>query len=59
MIVKILSSSATFNGVSYNTNKVDRNKGELMKVANFGPLQGLSTLRPQDYINYFQHKRKE
>jgi len=54
MIVKILTSSASFNGVSYNTNKVDRNKGELMKVANFGPLQGLGTLRPQDYINYLK-----
>ena len=54
MIVKILTSSASFNGVNYNANKVDRNKGELMKVANFGPLQGLGTLRPQDYINYLK-----
>lgn len=25
-----------------------------MKVANFGPLQGLSNLRPEDYVNYLQ-----
>jgi len=54
MIVKILSSSAKFSGVVYNTNKIDRNKGDLMKVANFGALQGLGRLRPQDYINYLQ-----
>lgn len=54
MIVKILSSSAKFSGVVYNTNKVDRNKGELMRVANFGALQAMGRLRPQDYINYLQ-----
>ncbi|WP_091157272.1 relaxase/mobilization nuclease domain-containing protein [Mucilaginibacter pineti] len=54
MIVKILRPSASFGGVSYNTNKMEQNKGELMKVANFGPLQGLGTLRPEDYVNYLQ-----
>lgn len=54
MIAKILKSVAGFPGVSYNTNKVDKNKGELLKVANFGPLQALTNLRPQDYINYLQ-----
>lgn len=54
MIVKILSSSAKFSGVEYNTNKIDRNKGELMRVANFGALQSLRRLRPQDYINYLK-----
>src|SRR5476649_2786039 len=54
MIVKILPAKPTFSGVNYNTNKVDRNKGELMKVANFGPLQGLGKLRPQDYVNYLK-----
>lgn len=52
MIVKFLAKSKTFKGVRYNTNKVDKNKGELMKVSGFGPLQGLSQLMPQDYINY-------
>jgi len=52
MIVKILAPSAGFTGVSYNTRKVDRNKGELMKTANFGPLMALGQLKPRDYINY-------
>jgi hypothetical protein len=55
MIAKILPKpSKNFAGVQYNTNKVDRNKGELMKTANFGPLDAMANLRPQDYINYFQ-----
>lgn len=54
MIAKILNGSASFAGVSYNTNKIDRNKGELMLAANFGPLQGLAKLRPQDYVNYLK-----
>jgi hypothetical protein len=54
MIAKILGGSASFAGVSYNTNKIDRNKGELMLAANFGPLQGLTKLRPQDYVNYLK-----
>jgi hypothetical protein len=52
MIVKIFNPVAGFPGVSYNTRKIDRNKGELMKVANFGPLQAFGQLKPQDYINY-------
>lgn len=54
MIVKILKASATFKGVRYNTNKVDKDKGELMKVANFGALQALQNLRPKDYVNYLE-----
>jgi hypothetical protein len=54
MIVKFLSSAATFKGVSYNTRKIDKNKGELMKVSGFGPLQGMNGLRPKDYINYLK-----
>ncbi|MDM1050482.1 MULTISPECIES: relaxase/mobilization nuclease domain-containing protein [Sphingobacterium] len=54
MIVKILPPSATFKGVRYNTNKVDKDKGELMKVANFGALQALQNLRPKDYVNYLE-----
>ncbi|RZJ23708.1 MAG: hypothetical protein EON51_02180 [Acinetobacter sp.] len=54
MIAKILSSSTSFEGVNYNTDKIDKNKGELMSVKNFGPLQGLENLRPSDYINYLK-----
>jgi len=53
MIAHILEKpSRSFAGVKYNTNKVDRNKGELMLTANFGPLQALSNPRPQDLVNY-------
>jgi len=52
MIVKILWKSKTFRAVRYNTNKVEKNKGELVKVSGFGALQGLSEIRPGDYINY-------
>ncbi len=58
MIVKILLPSAKFNGVSYNTNKIEKNKGELMKVENFGALQALEHLKPQDYINYLEARSK-
>jgi len=51
MIVRFLSSSASFHGVSYNTDKIDRGLGELMKVSGFGALQGLTELRPEDYKN--------
>jgi hypothetical protein len=54
MIIKILSSSATFRGVTYNTSKVDQNKGELMKVVNFGPLQAMGIVKPEDYRNYLK-----
>lgn len=54
MIAKILKSVSGFPGVNYNTNKIDKNKGELLKVANFGPLQALTNVRPQDYINYLK-----
>jgi len=52
MIVKILWKSKTFRAVRYNTNKVEKNKGELVKVSGFGALEGLSEVKPQDYINY-------
>jgi hypothetical protein len=57
MIVKFIYTKGPnghFPAVAYNTGKMDRNKGELMKVANFGPLQGLGILRPQDYKNYLK-----
>ncbi len=54
MIIKILSSSASFSAVRYNTDKIDRGLGELMVARNFGALDHLSDIRPQDYINYFK-----
>jgi len=53
MIAHILEKpSRTFAGVKYNTDKVDRNTGELMLIANFGALQALANPRPQDLVNY-------
>ncbi|RZM29885.1 MAG: hypothetical protein EOO88_03030 [Pedobacter sp.] len=58
MIVKILSSSASFAAVRYNTEKVERGMGELMVARNFGALDHLSGIRPQDYINYLEARSK-
>ncbi|MBE9599888.1 relaxase/mobilization nuclease domain-containing protein [Pedobacter sp. MC2016-24] len=54
MVVKILSSARSFKGVHYNTDKVEDNHAELLKVANFGPLQALDRVRPEDYMNYLK-----
>lgn len=54
MVVKILNSSASFRGVDYNTNKIDNGRGELMQTANFGPLESMVNLRPEDYKSYLQ-----
>lgn len=54
MIVKILRKSETFKGVGYNSNKMEKDKGELMLVSGFGALQGIDNLRPSDYINYLE-----
>lgn len=54
MIVKILKKSATFKAVRYNTGKIEKDRGELLLAKNFGLLQGLENLRPQDYINYLE-----
>jgi len=52
MVVKILSSAATFNGIKYNFEKLATGRAELMRVANFGSLQGLDKVRVEDYRNY-------
>ncbi len=57
MIVKIIpatKNSASFPAVGYNTGKLDKNKGELMKVSGFGSLEGLQQWRPEDYRNYLK-----
>ena len=59
MIVRILWKSKTFRAIRYNTTKVEKNKGELVKVSGFGALQALSNLRPEDYINYLSAVSKK
>jgi len=54
MIVKILKKSATFKAIRYNSQKMEKDLGELLLVKNFGVLQGIENLRPQDYINYLE-----
>lgn len=54
MVVKFLSSNSSFNGVSYNTNKMDKDKGELMKTENFGYLQDIPNVMPEEYKNYLR-----
>lgn len=54
MVAKILSSSSSFNGVSYNTNKAQKDLGELMMVKNFGYLQNASAIMPEEYKNYLK-----
>jgi len=54
MLAKILNSSSSFNGVSYNTKKTEKDLGELMKVENFGYLQNIPNLMPEEYKNYLK-----
>src|ERR1700744_4027483 len=57
MIVKFLYTAGLnghFPAVNYNTGKMDGNKGELMKLENFGALQALSQVKPQDLKNYLK-----
>jgi hypothetical protein len=54
MYICILKQSKNFQGVLYNTDKIEKNKGELMEAANFGALAGLGNLRPRDYMNYLE-----
>lgn len=54
MVAKILSSSSSFNGVNYNTNKAQKDLGELMMVKNFGYLQNASAIMPEEYKNYLK-----
>ncbi|MDX3917003.1 MAG: relaxase/mobilization nuclease domain-containing protein [Pseudosphingobacterium sp.] len=54
MIVKFLSSTASFEGVNYNTDKIETDRGELVVAKNFGALQGISSVGKQDYINYLK-----
>ncbi|MDE0561587.1 relaxase/mobilization nuclease domain-containing protein [Algoriphagus sp. NF] len=52
MRVKILSSTSSFNGVTYNTNKTQNEKGELTRLRNFGYLQDTKDVGPNEVKNY-------
>ena len=52
MRVKILSSTSSFNGVTYNTNKTQNEKGELTRLRNFGYLQDTKDVGPIEVKNY-------
>ncbi|MEX2511677.1 MAG: relaxase/mobilization nuclease domain-containing protein [Cyclobacteriaceae bacterium] len=54
MTVKILSSTSTFNGVSYNTNKTQSAKGELMTFRNFGYLQTSPKVTPDEMKTFLK-----
>lgn len=54
MRVKILSSTSTFNGVSYNTRKTHTSKGELMKIKNFGFLQSSNGVTPDEIKTFLK-----
>lgn len=52
MIIKILSSTGTFNAVRYNTNKVDSGDGELMKVGNIRHCENDLNISPEEVKDY-------
>jgi hypothetical protein len=54
MTVKILSSTSTFNGVSYNTNKTQSANGELMTFKNFGYLQTAQKVTPDEMKTFLK-----
>ncbi len=52
MIVKIFPARASFGAVRYNTDKIERSDGELMRIGNFGMIENGFDLKPQDVKNY-------
>ncbi|SFT71567.1 Relaxase/Mobilisation nuclease domain-containing protein [Algoriphagus locisalis] len=52
MRAKILSSTSSFKGVTYNTNKTQNEKGELMRLRNFGYLQDTKEIGPNEVKNF-------
>ncbi|TCC98791.1 relaxase/mobilization nuclease domain-containing protein [Pedobacter hiemivivus] len=54
MVIKILKAAGVYEGIRYNTRKIENDKAELMKTENFGALNALGALRPEDYIRYLE-----
>ena len=55
MVIKILSSSASFSGVDYNERKNAQGKSELLVARNFGSLEmKQGEVSKADYINYLK-----
>ncbi|HEY4198553.1 MAG TPA: relaxase/mobilization nuclease domain-containing protein [Mucilaginibacter sp.] len=57
MIVKFLYTAGPnghFPAVDYNSDKMDKNKGELLKAVNFGSLQAMGQWQREDYRNYLK-----
>jgi len=55
MVIKILSSSASFSGVGYNERKNAQGKSELLMARNFGSLEmKQGEVSKADYINYLK-----
>lgn len=52
MIVKILTSSSSFEGVDYNERKVNKGTAELLEIKNFGYLQELGTVNNTSLRRY-------
>lgn len=45
-------SSKNFGGVRYNTNKMDKGKGELMALRNFGAIENDTMIKPDEVKQY-------
>lgn len=55
MVIKILSSSASFGGVDYNERKNAQGKSELLTARNFGSLEMKEgNVSKADYVNYLK-----
>lgn len=54
MVAKILGSGASFSSVEYNSNKVDKGKGELMLVKNLSQMGNLNNISSESIKNYLK-----
>lgn len=54
MVAKILSSGGSFSSVEYNSNKVDKGKGELMLVKNLSQMGNINNISSESIKNYLK-----